>query len=98
MSRVQKCRNGCGTDIQVMQDLEGSGKWKPYEQDENGEPKLHDCPKSPYNLKKQQGSAVAGTQNDESSVHYQILQGLRKTNEYLERNMRLLAKIAGVEE
>lgn len=89
MSRVQKCRNGCGTDIQVMQDLEGSGKWKPYEQDENGEPRLHDCPKSPYNLKKQQSATAP--QQEESSVQYQILQELRKANS-------LLAKIAGVED
>jgi hypothetical protein len=76
-----------------MQDP-ADNKWKPYEQGEDNEPVLHDCPKSPYNQKKQQSAAP----QQDSSVHYQILQELRKTNEFLDRSNRLLAKIAGVEE
>jgi len=70
-----------------MQDP-ADNKWKPYEQGEDNEPILHDCPKSPYNQKKQQGAAPQ--KQEDSSVHYQILQELRKANS-------LLAKIAGVE-
>ena len=92
MGKVQECRNGCGTMIQVMQDPVDS-KWKPYEQGEDNEPVLHNCPKSPYNQKQK-----AAVPQDESNVHYQILQELRKTNEYLDRTNRLLAKIAGIEE
>ena len=88
MSKVQLCRNGCGKQIQVMQDP-ADNKWKPYEQGEDNEPVLHDCPKSPYNQKKQQ--AAASQKQEDSSVHYQILQELRKANS-------LLAKIAGVEQ
>ena len=88
MSKIQLCRNGCGKQIQVMQDP-ADNKWKPYEQGEDNEPVLHDCPKSPYNQKKQQGTTPQ--RQEDSSVHYQILQELRKTN-------ALLAKIAGVEE
>ena len=95
MGKVQPCRNGCGKMIQVMQDLQGSGKWMPYEQGEDNEPVLHNCPNSPYNQKQKQGQALT---NDESNVHYQILQEIRKTNEYLERTNRLLLKIAGIEE
>ena len=96
MSKIQLCRNGCGKQIQVMQDP-ADNKWKPYEQGEDNEPVLHDCPKSPYNQKKQQGGTAPQKQED-SSVHYQILQELRKTNEFLDRSNRLLGKIAGVEE
>ena len=88
MSKVQLCRNGCGKQIQVMQDP-ADNKWKPYEQGEDNEPVLHDCPKSPYNQKKQQGTTPQ--RQEDSSVHYQILQELRKANS-------LLAKIAGVEQ
>ena len=95
MSKVQMCNKGCGKEIVVLMD-KADGKRKPYEQGEDNEPVLHDCPKSPYNQKKQQGAVPQ--KQDESSVHYQILQELRKTNEFLDRSNRLLAKIAGVEE
>ena len=53
MPKVDDCRNECGVRVFVKQDP-NDGKWKPYEE-QTGQ--LHDCPKSPYNLKKQQGEA-----------------------------------------
>jgi len=88
---VQECKYGCGKTIQLRKTDAG---WRPFE--ESGE--MHDCPKSPYNLKKQQGGTAPRREEQESSVHYQILQELRKTNEFLDRSNRLLAKIAGVED
>ncbi len=44
------CKYGCNTDIVVKQTPEG---WRPFETDG----KMHDCPKSPYNQKKQQGES-----------------------------------------
>ena len=59
MARVQPCRNGCDTNIVLQLN---DGKWKPYEIDEMGNPlDLHNCPKSPYNLKKG-GTGVAQKQ------------------------------------
>lgn len=52
LPKIQKCRNGCGTDITVQLD-EQSGKYKPYEVDDNGEYyDLHNCPNSEYNRNK----------------------------------------------
>lgn len=60
MARVQPCRNGCDTNIVLQLN---DGKWKPYEIDELGNPlDLHNCPKSPYNLKKGGGAGVAQKQ------------------------------------
>jgi hypothetical protein len=47
---LQQCRYGCNTMIEVKQTPEG---WRPFE--DNGD--MHDCPKSPYNQKKQQGDS-----------------------------------------
>ena len=90
MSKVQLCRNGCGKQIQVMQDP-ADNKWKPYEQGEDNEPVLHDCPKSPYNQKKQQQRSPSESEQTEATVLYQILNELRTAN-------TLLRKIAGVEQ
>ncbi len=50
MVKVQPCRNGCGMQIVVKEDIDG--KWKPYLA-ETGV--LHDCPNSEFNKQKQQG-------------------------------------------
>ncbi len=52
MPKIQPCRNGCGTEIFVKEDVDH--KFKPY--DARTE-QLHDCPNSEYNKKKQQGEA-----------------------------------------
>jgi hypothetical protein len=56
MARIQPCRNGCDTEIVVQMDEE-SGKWKPYEYNEETDEwdQLHDCPKSPYKQGQQGG-------------------------------------------
>ena len=52
MPKVDNCRNGCGAQVYVKQDVDG--KWKPYVA---GTDDLHDCPNSEWNKKKQQGDS-----------------------------------------
>lgn len=48
MPKIQECRNGCGRYIVVQEDPQ-SGKWKPYDCDDVGNPiDLHNCPNNPY--------------------------------------------------
>lgn len=48
MAKIQLCRNGCGGYIVVQEDPQ-SGKWKPWDCDDVGNPiDLHNCPNNPY--------------------------------------------------
>ena len=78
MPKVDDCRNDCGVRVFVKQDP-NDGKWKPYEE-QTGQ--LHDCPKSPYNLKKQQGEAYRTSKpNVTSDFENRVLSLLETINQ-----------------
>ncbi len=77
MPKIQPCRNGCGTEIFVKEDVDH--KFKPY--DARTE-QLHDCPNSEYNKKKQQGEAYrTPKENVTSDIEQRILSLLETLND-----------------
>ena len=75
MPKVDDCRNECGVRVFVKQDP-NDGKWKPYEE-QTGQ--LHDCPKSPYNQKKQQGEAYRTPKSNQLDDFQQRVLSLLET-------------------
>lgn len=90
MPKVQLCRNECGQTI-VVQLEESSGKWKPYNIDQDGNLQgLHDCPKSDYKKKQQQ--QWTGTTKQGQMFEARVSQDLQQAET---RNNELILKMLG---